>query len=272
MVPLAVGGLSHTLGVAALVGASLLQGAPPGPGASAEASATAEADRLHGQAGQPGQAVRSLGSELALLEGALAASPSSYPLLWRAARAQNQLATRLSGRPQRGAFAKAIALGQRAVAARGDGVEGHYWLGASYGRAAEARRGIGGFFLARRLRVEMEAVLRLQPGYEGGDAFLALGELDRGLPGLLGGDAVRGRRTLEQGLRVAPENAELKLALAEAYLEQHRRAEASSLLEEIVAAASCGAPLDESVVRRARERLATLGPPAAASSPDARRR
>jgi tetratricopeptide (TPR) repeat protein len=230
------------------------------PAPPAAASAVADADRLHEEAGRPGEAVTSLRQELKVLEEALAAHPDSYDLLWRAARAENQLGTHLSGKEQKKAFDEAIDLGKRAVAARDDGVEGHYWLGASFGRAAQVRGGLGAFFMARRLRGQMEAVVRLQPDYEGGDAFLALGELDRGLPGFLGGDKDRGRRYFEEGLRVAPDNADLKLALARAYLDEHRREDARRLLEELVSPPTSGPAPDESLVGEARKLLESLGP------------
>ncbi len=275
MVPFTLDGLRQPLGLLAFVTATLSPPLAGRPEAPAEGQAVVEADRLHREAGQPEGAVSSLRSELSLLDRALAESPVSYPLLWRAARAESELATHLAGKERKQAFEHAIVLGRRAVAACGECVEGHYWLGASYGRAAEAQGGLRAFFLARRLRGEMEAVLRLQPAYEDGDAFLALGELDRGLPGFLGGDAARALRTLEQGLRVAPDNAELKLALAEAYLDARHRDQARELLEELVAPAGAGRRPSEDVVRRARELLATLGPreaSPAAEGPSAPRR
>jgi tetratricopeptide (TPR) repeat protein len=237
-----------------LAGVSSLQG----PADSA--AAVVQADRLHHQTEGPGPAAAPLRQELEVLDEALTAHAGSYDLLWRAARAENQLGTHLSGKEQKEAFDKAIELGTKAVAARDDGAEGHYWLGVSYGRAAQARGGPGAFFLARKLRGQMEAVVRLQPDYEGGDAFLALGELDRGLPGLLGGNDDRGRRYFEQGLRVAPDNADLKLALARAYLDEHRNEDARRLLEELVSPKASGPSPDESIVREARKLLESLGP------------
>jgi hypothetical protein len=228
--------------------------------AAAPSAAVEDADRLHEEARRPGAAVTSLRRELKVLDEALAADADSYALLWRAARAENELGTHLSGREQKEAFDAAIDLGKRAVAAKDDGVEGHYWLGASYGRAAQVRGGLGAFFMARKLRGQMEAVVRLQPDYEGGDAFLALGELDRGLPGFLGGNDDRGRRYFEEGLRVAPDNSDLKLELARAYLDEHRKEDARRLLEELVSPPASGPPPDESLVREARKLLESLGP------------
>ncbi|HXY41977.1 MAG TPA: TRAP transporter TatT component family protein [Vicinamibacteria bacterium] len=236
--------------------AALLSLAGAGLQPQAPSSTVVEADRLHAEADDPASALAALRQEVRLLDQAVAQGGGRYELLWRAARASGELGTRRDGSGRREAFEHAIELGRRAVAARPDRVEGHYWLAAAYGRDAEARGGLKGFLLARRLRGEMETVVRLQPDYQGGDAFLALGELDRALPGWLGGDRARGRRTLEAGLRVAPGNAELKLELARAYLDEHRTADARRLLEALaVPAAPAG--VDEAVARQARELLAS---------------
>jgi tetratricopeptide (TPR) repeat protein len=254
------------LSLAAVLVARLSVAGVPSPQAAgtsappAAAEAVAEADRLHEEAGRSGEAEESLRHEVKVLEEALAAHPDAYALLWRAARAENQLGTHLSGKEQKKAYDEAIDLGKRAVAANDDGVEGHFWLGVSYGRGAQVRGGLGAFFMARKLRGQMEAVVRLQPDYEGGDAFLALGELDRGLPGFLGGNKDRGRRYFEEGLRVAPDNADLKLALAKAYLDEHRKEDARRLLEELVSPSASGPAPDESLVREARKLLESLGP------------
>jgi thioredoxin-like negative regulator of GroEL len=76
-------------------------------------------------------------------------------------------------------------------------------------------------------------VLRLDERYQDGGAYLALGEMDRQLPRIVGGNLGRATTRLEQGLRIAPENLEMKLALAEAYREAGRREDARKQLQEI---------------------------------------
>ena len=247
------------LSTVAMVSAALLSLAGAGLQPPAD-STLAEADRLHAEATRKDRALASTREEVRLLDRALASDGGSYELLWRSARALVELGAHLEGGERRDSFERAIQPGRRAVAARPDRVEGHYWLAAAYGRDAETHGGLKAFLLARRLRGEMEAVVRLQPGYQDGDAFLALGELDRALPGWLGGDRARGRRNLEQGLRVAPGNRELKLELARAYLDEGRTAEARRLLETLASPAG-DAAVDEGVARQARELLSRATTP-----------
>ncbi len=128
---------------------------------------------------------------------------------------------------------RAIEIGRDAVRHCPDRVESHYWLGASYGSYAELKGGLTAWRLVGKIRNEMEAAVRLQPDYEDGDAYLALGELDLGVPSIFGGNKNRGIRMLEQGLRVAPGNFDIRLALARAYLGSDRRAKAVDLLQSI---------------------------------------
>jgi tetratricopeptide (TPR) repeat protein len=196
----------------------------------ANPSTIAEVDRLFGYG-----ADRTRESEaLNILERALADAPADYDLLWRAARSYYYTG---DGAPPRGRlsyFERGIEAGKRAVAQNPQGVEGHFWLAASYGGYCREKGGLTAFRNVRYVRSGMETVLRLNEAYEEGTAYIALGEIDRQLPGLFGGSLKRGIATLEQGLKVAPNNVEMKLALAESYLEAKRKDDALLQLRELL--------------------------------------
>jgi Tfp pilus assembly protein PilF len=80
----------------------------------------------------------------------------------------------------------------------------------------------------------METVLKLDESFEGGSAFVALGQLDLELPQMLGGDPARAAATLERGLRYGANNSLLHLRLAEAYLQLKRKDDARRELNWIV--------------------------------------
>jgi hypothetical protein len=50
----------------------------------------------------------------------------------------------------------------------------------------------------------------------------------------MGGSDKKGLQYLEEGLKYGPQNAELKLLLAEQYAKQDKKADAKRLLEEIL--------------------------------------
>lgn len=172
----------------------------------------------------------------AIVEGAVAPGTTDYQLLWRAARGYFYAGEEARDKEKKIAFYdRGISYGERAVGADANRAEGHFWLGANYGGASEQKGAFNALRMIGRIRDEMEAVTRLQPGYEDARAYQALCELDRQLPRLLGGNNSRAIRYGEQGLRHAPHNPELKLALARAYLEAKRRDEARRQLQEIIA-------------------------------------
>jgi hypothetical protein len=120
------------------------------------------------------------------------------------------------------------------VAQQPTGVEGHFWLAANYGGLSKIRGIWQAFQMVKKVRTEMETALRLQPDYEDGGAYRALGEIARQLPGVLGGNVKRAIAYFEQGLRVAPYNMGLKLALAQTYLEAGQHEASQRLLTEIL--------------------------------------
>jgi len=128
----------------------------------------------------------------------------------------------------------AIDAAKKAVALKNERPEGHFWLAASTGEYAGLKGSFRTLWLIKTIRREFEAVLKIDPAYENGDAYLALGELDIRLPKLFGGDDQRGIQRLETGLKVGPKNADLKLTLAENYAKQGRVVEARTLAESVL--------------------------------------
>jgi hypothetical protein len=225
---------------------------PLSPGDLTDALRTA--DDLYGDGHDPAR----IHQALDVLDRAIAAKPGTYDLLWRTSRALYQLADAAPPTEKRVLLDRAIELGHRAVAAAPDRVEGHYWLGASDGSSAEIRGAFKALSLVSRLRDEMEAVVRMQPCYEGGDAFRALGELDLQLPWIVGGRKSRAVRRLEEGVQACPANLELQLSLAGGYLETGRKDEGRRLLEQIATGNDDPTASDHDVRQRAAKRLGTV--------------
>jgi len=88
--------------------------------------------------------------------------------------------------------------------------------------------------MTKNIRAEMEAVIRINPGYQNGGAYLVLGRMDYELPGVMGGSSKRAIQEYEQGLKVAPSNALMKVYLAESYIDAGRKDEARNLLNQVL--------------------------------------
>ena len=171
---------------------------------------------------------------MGVIERALAANGNDYQWLWRAARVYYFVGDKAAKAEKAPYFEKGINAGQRAVAANANGVEGHFWLGVNYGGYSEQKGVFKALTTVGKIRAEMETVLKLNDRYQDGGAYLALGEMDRQLPRIIGGNMNRAIQRLEQGVSVAPKNLEMKLALGQAYEEKGRKEDARRMYQEII--------------------------------------
>ena len=196
---------------------------------------------------------------LKLLRSARAQEPANYEVAWRAARLAYTLGDKSKDDAERAkAFAEGVAAGKAAVAAEPEKPEGHFWLGANTGGEAQVLGPLSGLASARELRNQMEIVVRLDEGFQGGSAYMVLGRLDTELPSLAGGDVKRAIATLEKGLRYGEQNSLLRLRLAEAYLADRRKEDARRELNHILQMKSHPdfLPEHEEATTKARELLA----------------
>lgn len=170
-----------------------------------------------------------------LMEQATAREPSNYEAWWRLARARYYVADRENDQTKKTRlFQSGVEAAKKAVSADGTRVEGHFWLGANQGEYANLKGALQSLGLVKSIRREFEAALAINPAYQNGAIYSALGQIDLNLPRLLGGNERRGIERLEAGLKAGPDNAELKVTLAEVYQKKGRRDEARKLLESVL--------------------------------------
>ncbi|HEX8184159.1 MAG TPA: tetratricopeptide repeat protein [Blastocatellia bacterium] len=178
----------------------------------------------------------SLKQAVALMEEAAARDRTDYEASWRLAKYKYYLADAEKDESKKARLIQsAINAAKKAVALDGSRVEGHFWLAATNGELADLKGGISSLGLIKTIRREFQAALAIDPAYENGASYLALGEIDLNMPKLLGGNDRRGIERLEEGLKAYQNNAELKLALASAYEKKGRKEEARKLLESLLA-------------------------------------
>ncbi len=171
---------------------------------------------------------------LAIIEREMAGNGNDYQWLWRAARVYYYAGEEADKSQKLRYFEKGMNAARRAVAQQPNAVEGHFWLAANYGGYSEEKGAFKALTMVKKIRAEMETVLRLNDRYQDGGAYLALGEMDRQLPRLIGGNLNRAIQRLEQGVSIAPHNLEMKLALAQAYQDAGRKEDARRLYQEII--------------------------------------
>ncbi|MBV9960041.1 MAG: tetratricopeptide repeat protein [Acidobacteria bacterium] len=171
---------------------------------------------------------------VSLLRRARMAEAQNYEASWRLARLDYYLGSHTTDEKERDeAFREGVEAGEDAVRWQAGKAEGHFWLGANMGGRAESSS-LSGLADAEDIRKEMETVIKLNEGFEGGAAYMVLGQVNLELPRLMGGDPQEAVRNLEKGLTFGADNALLRLHLAEAYLSTGRREDARKQLNTLL--------------------------------------
>lgn len=111
--------------------------------------------------------------------------------------------------------------------------EGHFWFAANLGEMSRRSPITVGLKSVDDIRDAMNKVIEIQPDYQGASAYDALGQLELKTR-LTGGKAEKAVELLEKGLGVEPENANIRLHLAEAYFAVKKNAEAKKHLEILI--------------------------------------
>lgn len=171
---------------------------------------------------------------ITLLRQARIADYGSYEIAWKLAKFDYYLGAHTTDERERDdAFREGVEAGKAAVQIAGDKPDGHFWLGANYGGTAEHSI-VAGLASVEDIRREMEAVIKIDEGYQSGSAYLGLGQLYLQAPKLLGGDTQQAIDYLQKGLKVGSNNALLRARLAEAYEAAHRDADARREIDFIL--------------------------------------
>jgi len=168
------------------------------------------------------------------LRQAQADHPSDYDIAWRLAKYNYYLGAH-SPQPQEQekAFRDGIEAGKQAVQLQDSKPDGHFWLGANYGGAAQSSV-LASFAGVDDIKGEMETVLKLDQNYQSASAYMVLGEVYLQAPRLLGGDVQKSIEYLEKGAKLGPDNALMKVTLAKAYAEAHRNADAQKQIDALM--------------------------------------
>ena len=107
---------------------------------------------------------------LIALRHSQATEAGNYDLAWRLAKFNYYLASHTTDDTERDkAFRDGIEAGKLAVKLQDGKPDGHFWLGANYGGSAKVSM-LTGLSEIDEIKREMEAVLKLDEGYQAGSA------------------------------------------------------------------------------------------------------
>jgi Tfp pilus assembly protein PilF len=196
----------------------------------AATNSIAEADRLYVQREDLAKARLAV----TLLRQARTADYGNFDAAWKLARANYYLGSHTDGNEADDAFREGIEAAKAAVKLHAERPEGHFWLGANYGGSAE-RSTLAGLSSVEDIRSEMDTVIKIDEKFQNGSAYLGLGQLYLRAPRVLGGDTAKAIQYLQKGEQIAPENALIKLYLAEAYHMAGRDAESRKQIDVLLA-------------------------------------
>jgi len=198
---------------------------------SSQGSPLARADELFAARDN----TESLKQAVLLMEQLTTREAANYEAWWRLSRLRYYSGDRESDPTKKSRFFQAgVDAGKKAVALDDKRVEGHFWYAANEGEYADLKGALQSLGLVKTIRKEFEAALAIDPAFENGAIYSALGQIDWNLPRLLGGNERRAIERLEEGLKVGPRNAELKVTLAGIYQKKGRSEEARKLLESVL--------------------------------------
>ncbi|HYX30208.1 MAG TPA: TRAP transporter TatT component family protein [Pyrinomonadaceae bacterium] len=169
------------------------------------------------------------------LRQAQADDPTNYEVAWRLSKYNYFLGSHTTeSTEQTKAFRDGIESGKLAIRLQPDKADGHFWLGANYGGNAQIST-LAGLAEVDDIKQEMETVLKIDESYQAGSAYMVLGEVYLEAPKILGGDVNKAIGYLEKGIKVGPDNEEMRAKLAAAYAEAHRNEDARKQIEILMA-------------------------------------
>ena len=165
------------------------------------------------------------------LRQAHAADYGNYEAAWKLARAAFYVGDRTDNDTERdNMFREGTDAGKAAVQLQPGKPDGHFWLGANYGGSA-AHSTLSNLSSFQDIKGEMEAVQKIDEGYQGYSVYLGLGRLYSQAPKVMGGDIPKAIEYLEKGVKLNPTNTLMRYELAAAYEAAKRNADAKKQLE-----------------------------------------
>lgn len=123
--------------------------------------------------------------------------------------------------------------GKMASRLKPDQPEGYFWYGANLAELAKLSPVTVGYTSVDDIREAMNQVIKIQPGYQGASAYDILGQIELNTR-LFGGKASKAIEYLEKALDVEKNNSNIRLHLAQAYLDDNKLDLAKQQLEYIV--------------------------------------
>ena len=173
---------------------------------------------------------------LDIWEARVNANPRDFESAWKVARAAYWVGQHEEKEAGRKSLERGIAAGKQAAAISPDKPEGHFWMAASMGALAESYGLRQGIKYRGAIKDALERVLQIEPAFQQGSAYTALGRWYHQVPGLFGGSETKSEEYLRKALTYGPDSILTHFYLAETLFERNKDADAIEELKKTVAA------------------------------------
>lgn len=164
----------------------------------------------------------------------LAEQPKSFEAAWKLARICYWLGGHAPESQRRTFLNRGVDAGRKAAGTEPLRPEGHFWTAANMGALAESFGLTAGLKYRGPIKSELEVVLRLDPAFMSGSANRALGRWYFKVPHLFGGSNKRAEEHLRAALTYDERSTITHFFLAELLIDEHRKDEARSELQQVI--------------------------------------
>jgi tetratricopeptide (TPR) repeat protein len=173
---------------------------------------------------------------LDIWEARLKANPRDFESAWKAARASYWIGPHEEKVAGRATLERGVAEGKQAISIAADRPEGHLWMAANMGALAESYGLRQGLKYRSAIKDALESALRIDPAFQKGSPYAALGRWYHMVPGLFGGSEAKSEEYLRKALTYDSNNVLAHFYLAETLFERGKNPEAIEELKKTTAA------------------------------------
>jgi len=208
---------------------SAAENTAPAPPKRDVAATLAQADQLFAQRDD----VDKLKQARQLIGQVRDANNRNFDVEWRFGKFSLFLGEKLTDEGQKQkAFEEGRDAGKIASRIEPDKPDGHFWYGANLAELAKMSPVTVGYNSVDDIREAMNTVIKIDPSYQGASAYDILAEIELNTR-LFGGKASKAVEYLEKALDIQKNNSNLRLHLAQAYLDDDQPEKAKQQLEYI---------------------------------------
>lgn len=201
----------------------------PAIGLAADAAdLIAKGDALYAERADQAKAVASAEA----YRQAWATDPKNVTAAWKLTRSLYFASLRQDKDAAMQSLDEAIKAGEKAVELKPDSVAAQYWVGACYGTFGQLKGVLKSLSLVDPIKKAMAEVIKRDPGYESGGAYMILGRLYFKVPGFFGGDNQKAIENLKLAIKYGPDRAASYIYLAEVYLDEDEYDQAQKYLDQ----------------------------------------